>query len=87
MKDATAETVAKCLIKTILKYGIPDQILTDQGTNFQSEMLQHVYDILDIYKTRTTPYHPEADGGSEIAIKSFKKMITCYLSESQDQTD
>ena len=87
MKDATAETVARCLIKTILKYGIPDQILTDQGTNFQSEILQHVYDILDIYKTRTTPYHPEADGGSEIAIKSFKKMITCYLNENQDQKD
>ena len=87
MKDATAETVARCLIKTILKYGIPDQILTDQRTNFQSEMLQHVYDILDIYKTRTTPYHPEADGGSEIAIKSFKKMITCYLNENQDQKD
>ena len=86
MPDAKTDTVANCIVKTILKFGIPNQIITDQGPNFQAEMLQHVYDLLDVYKTRTTPYHPEADGGSEIAIKAIKNMIKCYI-ENENQRD
>jgi hypothetical protein len=71
MPDAKALTVAQHIIITILKFGIPDQILTDQGKNYQAEMLQHMYDLLDIYKTKTVAYNPQCDGGSEV----FKQMI------------
>ena len=47
MPDATAQTVAHFIVDFMLTYGISDQIITDQGTNFQSELLQHVYDLLD----------------------------------------
>ena len=87
MPNAKADTVAHYIVKTILRYGIPDQILTDQGANFQADMLQHVYDLLDIYKTRTTPYHPQADGGSEVFIRQFKQMITCFIEQTDNQKD
>jgi hypothetical protein len=69
MPDATVITVATNIVDFMLTYGISDQIHTDQGTNFQSELLQHIYDFLDVYKTRTTAYHPEADGNSEVFIR------------------
>ena len=87
MPNATAETVAKRLVQTMLRFGIPNQILTDQGKNFQSELLQHVYDLLDVYKTKTTAYHPQADGGSEVFIRQFKQMITCFIKQQDNQKD
>jgi len=87
MPDATAQTVAHFIVDFMLTYGISDQIITDQGTNFQSELLQHVYDLLDTYKTRTTPYHPEADGNSEVFIRTLKQMIACYIEQPENQQD
>ena len=87
MPDATAKTVANCLIDTMLKYGFADQIITDQGTNYQSELLQHMYDLLDTYKTRTTAYHPQADGNSEAFVKQIKQMIACYIEQPENQRD
>ena len=57
--NALAKTVANCIIKRELTFGIPDQILTDRGKNFQSQVLKQVYLLLDIYQTRTTAFHPE----------------------------
>ena len=40
MKDQTARTVAKCLVqKVITKYGAPQNVLTDRGTNFLSNLV------------------------------------------------
>jgi hypothetical protein len=87
MPDAKALTVAQHIIKTILKFGIPDQILTDQGKNYQAEMLQHIYDLLDVYKTKTEAYNPQCDGGSEVFIRQFKQMITCFIQQPENQKD
>ncbi len=62
LRDITASSVAKRLVKFISIFGIPNQILTDQGSNFQSDMLEQLYELLDIHKMRTTPYHPQCDG-------------------------
>ncbi len=51
MKETKATDVANLLLKTICLYGIPDQIITDQGTNFQAEMLNELYELLDIHIT------------------------------------
>jgi hypothetical protein len=87
MPDATEITVANNIVNFMLTYGISDQIHTDQGSNFQSDLLQHIYDLLDVYKTRTTAYHPEADGNSEVFIRQLKQMISCYIELPDNQRD
>ncbi len=47
MPDATALTVAKNIVDFMFTHGLSDQIHTDKGTNSQSDLLQHVYDLLD----------------------------------------
>jgi len=50
-----ANTIAKELVtKIILEYGIPEKILTDQGTNFVSEIFKNVCKLLKIEKIQTT---------------------------------
>jgi len=61
-----AITVAKKFTtKIILEYGIPKEILTNQGTNFTSDMFKNVCKLLKINKVQTIAYHPESNGALE----------------------
>ncbi|CAC5422735.1 unnamed protein product [Mytilus coruscus] len=54
-----ADIVAhKFVMEFITRFGIPLELHSDQGSNFQSELFNAVCGILEITKTRTTPYHP-----------------------------
>ena len=81
--DQTAKSVAKCIASFMFIFGITDSILTDQGTNYQSEMLAELYDLLDIKKLRTTPFHPQCDGITERFNRTLKQMIRAYVDTSQ----
>jgi len=61
-----AETVAREFVQNIvLKYGIPEVILTDQGANFLSELFRNVCRLLQIAKVQTAAFHPESNGSLE----------------------
>ena len=60
--NTEAITIAKELVSVIARVGIPDKILTDQGSNFMSRLLQEMYLLLNISRLRTSPYHPQTDG-------------------------
>ena len=62
MKAVDAESVAKELVKMFSRVGIPGEILTDQGSNFTSQLLAEIYRLLHIRPIRTTPYHPQTSG-------------------------
>ena len=43
LQDTTAATVASAIIdEWIMKFGVPDVIHTDQGTNFNSELMHDI---------------------------------------------
>lgn len=54
--------VTRELVMILSRLGIPEQILTDQGTNFMSAILEEVYRLLQVERIRTSPYHPQTDG-------------------------
>jgi len=61
-----ATTVAKEFVtKIICEHDIPETVLTDQGTNFLSEIFKNVCKLLKITKIQTTAYHPESNGALE----------------------
>ena len=84
LKDTQASTIAHCLVEFMLKFGICDSILSDQGKNYQSLLLEAVYELLDVKQLRTTPYHPECDGLSERFIQTMKQMLMCYVNDKGD---
>ena len=58
-----AQTVAIRLVDEVfLRYSVPEQLHSDQGHQFESELLTEVCKLLNIRKTRTTLYHPQCDG-------------------------
>ena len=62
LRTIDAVTVAEELIKFFASMGTLGEILTDQGTNFTSQLLREVYRLLGVKPIRTTPYHPQTDG-------------------------
>ena len=58
-----AETIATALLEGFIgRFGIPHTIHTDQGRDFESKLFKELCKLLDIEKTRTTPWHPQRDG-------------------------
>lgn len=64
-----AEQVAMSLVeRVIVRMGCPFQIHSDQGRNFMSDLSTNFLQnckMLEISKTRTTPYRPCANGQIE----------------------
>lgn len=76
MADQRAETVAKHLVVEILtRFGAPQIILSDQGTNFQSKLVKYICELFNIKQTRTTPYHPQTDG----LVERFNRTLCDML--------
>lgn len=69
LREFTAKQVANVLLHFFSHVGIPKEVLTDQGTNFMSRILNQVYQLLGIKRVRTTPYHPQTDGLVEHLIR------------------
>eukprot|EP00731_Ephydatia_muelleri_P034076 Em0046g19a len=75
MKAIDAEHIAEELVKIFARVGIPEEILTDQGSNFTSQLLAEIYQLLHVHPIRTTPYHPQTDGLVERFNKTLKEML------------
>ena len=57
--DQKASTVAQTLISKVFSHFGPPTILhSDQGANFESNLMHEICDFMGIPKTRTTAYHP-----------------------------
>ena len=57
-----ATTVANKLTEFFFRFSPPEQLHSDQGRNFESDVVAGVCRLLGVAKTRTTPYHPQSDG-------------------------
>lgn len=80
-------TIADCIQEYSFIYGIPDQILSDQGANFESNLVGEVCDLIDAKKVRTAPFNPHCNGGAERAIQTSTDMHAMFTNDDQDDWD
>ena len=65
-KNQTAKTTADVLYgEFIVRYRISARLHSDQGTNFESQLIKELCDLMEIKKSRTTPYHAAGNGMTE----------------------
>ena len=60
---------------------------TDQGRNFESSLFQSFCSLLEIAKTRTTPYRPSANGQVERYNQLVLNYLRSFLSGKQREWD
>ena len=83
-----AKTVAGVFVNEfILRFGAPRTVHTDQGRNFESHLFQEICELLEMHKTRTTPYHPQSDGLVERLNKTLTTMLSNFVNANQSDWD
>ena len=66
IQQKDAMTVERAYVEQlILKFGIPQLLLTDQGSKFLSDLIGNVFKLLRIKRIKTSPYNPQTDGALE----------------------
>uniref|UniRef100_A0A1X7UR29 Integrase catalytic domain-containing protein n=1 Tax=Amphimedon queenslandica TaxID=400682 RepID=A0A1X7UR29_AMPQE len=86
--DQTSETIATLLVNEIIcRHGVPDQLLSDRGTNLLSGLMKDVYALTGIEKINTTASHPQTDGLVENMNRTLRAMIAKYSSLHGDNWD
>ena len=88
LPDQQAVTVAEVLVNQFFtRFGIPMEMHSDQGRNFESETFQEVCRLLGINKTRTTPYHPQSDGMVERFNKTIEDGLAMFVNSHHTDWD
>ena len=61
--DQKAETIARLLVEQVVpRHGVPEQLLSERGQKFLSELMLEVCKLLGTKKLNTMGYHPQTDG-------------------------
>lgn len=77
--DANAENCAKILIEEIfMRYGLPRRIISDNGSQFVSAVMQKALFVLGVRQALTPAYHPEANP-AERKNRDMKQRLAMIL--------
>lgn len=88
LPNQTAEVVARKVVEEfICRFGVPKEVHSDQGRNFESRVMAEVCKLLGIQKTRTTPYNPKSDGFVERFNKTLMTMVATLVDPLRSQRD
>ena len=92
--------LARCLIRRLwlmLSFSIlcagsisrlgPSVIHSDQGREFEKNLMQELCLLCGAHKTRTTPYHPVRDGLVERFNRTWLMMLAMFVGENRDDWD
>lgn len=86
--DQSAVTTADKLVSEFFcRFGVPEVLHSDQGRNFESEVMGEVCRRLGIQKTRTTPLHPQSDGLVERFNKTLATQLAVVTADNQRDWD
>ncbi|GFX04982.1 pol polyprotein [Trichonephila clavipes] len=80
--NQTADTIARTfLLGWIARFGAPERITSDRGTNFQSNLFSSLSKFLVVEQIRTS-FHPQSNGAVESFHRHLKSALITHLPES-----
>ncbi len=85
LKKATSEEVADCLFEWVARFGCPQKVLSDRGSQFISETFKHLNKRLGIDKIQTAAYRPQTNGVLERFHRYLGAALAMYV--AGDGTD
>lgn len=78
--DHTAETVSKAIFERVVSYfGVPERVLSDNGTEFVSQIWTSLGNLLGYRPIHASPYHPQGNGMVERLNRSCTNVLRATL--------
>ncbi|KAJ8353339.1 hypothetical protein SKAU_G00209060 [Synaphobranchus kaupii] len=75
LRTMATKGIARKLMLLFSRVGLPEEILTDQGTPFMSRIMRDLCQLMKVTQLRTSVYHPQTDGLVERFNQTLKKML------------
>jgi len=84
IRNFRTKTVAEILVDQVISsFGVPLELHTDQGRNFDSRLFLELSLLLGIKKTRTIPFYPQSNGIAERQHQTITNYLAKFISENQ----
>ena len=87
LQNHEAITIANSLLEFITIFGIPETLLTDQGSDFCSNIIKELNKLFKIKHVFSTPYHPQTNGSLERSHLTLKEYLKHYINQNQTDWD
>ena len=84
LKHKTGAEAGYFVYELMCRYGVPDVIITDKGTEFVNELSTKLYKMTGCHHRITSPYHPQSNGLIERHNKTLTQRILKMATEAED---
>ena len=76
LSDITARSVAQAfMVAWVSRFGVPLHVITDRGSQFESELFGELSKLIGFHRLRTTAYHPQCNGLIERSHRTIKNAL------------
>lgn len=87
LKKATGKKICEAFEELVIsRWGTPEVILTDNGTEFKNHTLRELAETYKVTLTTTPPYHPQANPVERVN-RILKTMIISFLEKDHRDWD
>ena len=83
--ESTNSIIEAIIDHYIYTFGAPKTILSDQGSNFLSELMTQFENALNIWHIKTTAFHPQSNENIEIMHSTLVNLIKTSIAENNKQ--
>jgi len=87
LKQHTAQDVAQALVNVFSHFGFPQEILSDQRSDFMSALMQIFLNDFGIRQIHASPYHQQTNGACERLNGTMKTMLRSLTVSFPDSWD
>jgi hypothetical protein len=84
-KDVDSPELARMFFEHVIcQHGIPDNIISDRGTQFLSRFWRRVCEHMSIDHRASTSFHPQTDGQTERQNQTMEQYLRAFVNYEQD---
>ena len=88
LSNMRTKTIAEVFVREIVcRNGVPLEVHTHEGRNFDSNLIKELSQLLGIVKTMARPLHSQSNGQVERQNRTILEYLSKYITDNQEDWD